>query len=262
MTNKFPKVFYTSDIHIGHKFVAGTRGFLKDEHKGKEIDFTNKDKLPADVREWTDPNAHDNWLANIWDNSIRDIDTVYLLGDMSMSGGDECLKWLDARPGKKYLIAGNHDPVHPSNHDSERHAEKWRPHFADIQAFSRRRLGGHQVLMSHFPYSGRGAEGHGVRERHTQYRFKDMGLPLLHGHTHGKEKVHFSDYGTPEIHVGIDSWGRLVEQDEIIEILRDIYPPVKYIPPVKVAPIYPYQGRDMQWSRVVNKPAAPVMVNS
>lgn len=223
--SRYPQIFYTSDLHIGHKFVAGTRGFMKPERAHEVIDFNNKSALPAGVREWTDPEAHNNWLADIWEDTVREIDIVYILGDMSMSGDMKMLEWIKERPGKKNLIAGNHDPVHPSNHDSERLMQLWRPYFNDIQAFSRRRLGGHEILMSHFPYSGRGAEGHGVVERHTQYRFKDMGMPLLHGHTHGKEKTHFSDRGTPQLHVGIDSWGRFIHQDEVITWLQELYPP-------------------------------------
>jgi calcineurin-like phosphoesterase family protein len=127
------------------------------------------------------------------------------------------LDWVANRPGIKHLISGNHDPVHPFHRDSYKLYEKWMYAFTSIQPFLRRKLGGKYFLMSHFPYMGTGAEGHGAEDRYPQFRLPDMGLPLLHGHTHGHEKHHNSDGGSPELHVGLDAWDlQLVSQDTIL----------------------------------------------
>ena len=82
------------------------------------------------------------------------------------------------------------------------------------------------VLLSHYPYSGVGAEGNRkedgsqLEERFAEFRLTDCGRPLLHGHTHGPEKLHFSQAGTPQVHIGLDAWGmRLVSHNEVEKLL-------------------------------------------
>ena len=72
----------------------------------------------------------------------------------------------------------------------------------------------------------------GGRTRHSQYRLSNMGSWLLHGHTHGEERVTVLD-GQPapdddgwivppvrEIHVGVDAWdGRLVPEGTVAELI-------------------------------------------
>ena len=59
---------------------------------------------------WTD---HPAPLAAAWDATVRDEDLVVLVGDLSWATrphealGD--LAWIDARPGRKVLVRGNHD---------------------------------------------------------------------------------------------------------------------------------------------------------
>jgi len=201
-----PKYYYTSDTHIGHRLVAGIRGFHIPgsfiEHRGEMIPEP-------------DTKAHDDALADQWDNIVRPQDTVFVLGDISINGSDDALEWHRQRTGNKILIAGNHDPIWGFHRDAYKDFQKWAEVFQAIFPFLRRKLGGHYFLMSHFPYAGTGAEGHGVEDRFPQFRLPDMGLPLLHGHTHGEERHHYSDSGTPELHVGWDAWGTLVEQDTV-----------------------------------------------
>ena len=54
----------------------------------------------------------------------------------------------------------------------------------------------------------------------TQWRLRDAGNPVLHGHTHSTEKVSFSACGTPQLHVGWDAWGRPVRFHEIVALLK------------------------------------------
>jgi len=182
-------VWYTSDIHVGHRLVAGIRGFnavLDDEGKPS----------PDDVAE------HDRVLGANWDAVVKPGDQVYVLGDISINGGQHALDWIAARPGTKHLIAGNHDPVHPMDRRATKKTPHWLGYFETVQPFMRRKLGGQDLLLSHFPYAswgdGEGREG----SRYDQYRLPDLGAKLLHGHTHGTERGH----GTM-LHVGVDAWG-------------------------------------------------------
>lgn len=199
---KVRKIYYTSDLHIGHRLVSKIRGFF-DSESGE-----------PNVR------SHDFFLAQKWDSLVNPEDKVYVLGDISINGGQYALDWIEQRPGEKVLISGNHDPVHPYHRKAEKLFPHWSLYFSSIQPFLVKRLAGRHVLLSHFPYSGTGAEGHGHEERSTQYRMPDLGLPLLHGHTHGPERHHVSDQGSIQLHVGLDAWGLdLVPQEAVLDWL-------------------------------------------
>ncbi len=59
---------------------------------------------------WTD---HPNPLGRAWDEKVKPDDAIILAGDLSWATRPtevmEDLAWLDARPGKKILLRGNHD---------------------------------------------------------------------------------------------------------------------------------------------------------
>lgn len=209
-----PRVFYTADPHVGgHRLVSRIRGFIDEsateEHRG-EVVFA------------ADTVAHDEFLADKWDSTVHPQDYVFVLGDISINGNADALEWMRRRHGFKILISGNHDPVHPGFfRNAHKKVAAWREVFADIQPYYRISLLGQVVLLSHLPYSGTGAEGkrdngEEVEERGTQWRLPDMGMPLLHGHTHGPERAHLSDKQTPQLHVGLDAWDyNLVSQETV-----------------------------------------------
>lgn len=203
-------VWYTADLHIGHKFVSGLRGFFHEDERPQEFG------LP--IAQIPDTEAHDAWLDEIWDRTVSEGDQVFILGDISINGGQHALDWIEARPGIKHLISGNHDPVGPWHRKSSKLLPHWLEYFETIQPYYRRRLNGKNFLMSHFPYMsfGDGEEREGAR--YEQYRLPDLGLPLLHGHTHGVEKAHDN-----MLHVGVDAWkGQLVSQETILDWLETV----------------------------------------
>lgn len=203
-------VYYTSDIHIGHKLVAGLRGFNHYDPRPQEFG------LPVEAV--PDTAAHDAWLADIWDKTLGPKDTVFVLGDISINGGQHALDWIAERPGTKHLIAGNHDPVNPMFRTAVAKLPLWNQYFETITPFMRRKLDGMNFLLSHFPYESWGDGPAREGSRHNQYRLPDMGLPLLHGHTHGEERAHGNMF-----HVGVDAWdGQLVRQDTIMDWLKEL----------------------------------------
>lgn len=196
------KRFFTSDQHIGHKLVSATRGF--------------------GTLEAPDTSAHDAALAENWDRVVGPDDTVFVLGDISINPKrDGAFEWFRERPGKKHLIAGNHDAVH-SMHSKALQAQQdpqWTETFATINSWVRLKMLGRTVLLSHFPYEGEGIRD--IADRNPEYRMKDAGLPLLHGHTHAKHQAHTSRAGTPMLHVGLDAWGlELVPESTVVEWLE------------------------------------------
>ncbi len=208
-----PRTFYTSDLHLDHEKVATLRGFESTA-------------------------AHDAELVSRWCAVVHPEDTVYVLGDVTGTQRKDTLEYalgvLRSLPGKKHLNAGNHDPVHPMH---RRSFARWFPRYAEVfetvSPFLRRRIGGHEVVLSHFPYAeyGEGPHRGGAEaSRYNQWRLPDLGLPILHGHTHQPEKVHRQARPAPAgevafssgIHVGVDAWGLApVPQEAIIAILDD-----------------------------------------
>jgi calcineurin-like phosphoesterase family protein len=196
-------LWFTSDLHIGHRLVSGLRGF-------------------------SDTAEHDAHLAEQWDSRVQNKDTVWILGDVTVGRSRPALDWIHARPGTKHLVTGNHDEVWPGHREAfkvlSNYGSGWSAAFASIQPFARRRIAGQNVLMSHFPYPGTSegtdANGRPFDDRYIQYRLQDLGVPLLHGHTHRNERATRSQLGTLQIHVGVDAWGmRPVRQDEIEDLL-------------------------------------------
>ncbi|WP_232839972.1 MULTISPECIES: metallophosphoesterase [Nocardia] len=172
-------IWLTSDLHVGHRMVAGLRGF------GDDID------------------AHDATLAANWDRLVRPVDQVWLLGDLTGRRGDEArgLAWIAARPGVKHLIAGNHDAVHPLHSQAYKMLPEYLKVFATVQQSATRKIGGHRVLLSHFPYGGEGGD-HTATIRYPEWRFLDTGRWLLHGHTHSPHRQRGR-----QLHVGVDAHG-------------------------------------------------------
>lgn len=170
-------IWLTSDQHIGHRMVAGLRGY------GDDID------------------AHDARLAAEWDQRIRPDDQVWVLGDLTGRRGDEQrgLDWIAARPGTKHLIAGNHDSCHPLHSHAHKAQRQYLEAFESVQQSGVRKIAGHKVLLSHFPYDGPHAD-HTLLARYPEWRFPDHGQWLLHGHTHSPVPQHGR-----QLHVGVDA---------------------------------------------------------
>lgn len=179
-------VWFTSDLHLGHCLVADKRGF-------------------ATVQD------HDEVLLDNWDKTVKPDDVVWVVGDIAVSKPLDALAEIRGLPGRKRLILGNHDKAHPMYRDAFKWFGKYTETFEWVTTSARIKVNGTEVLLSHFPY---------VRDRgdarNTQWRLPDERLPLLHGHTHGRERLtntliypgfgEGEDYERVEVHVGADAW--------------------------------------------------------
>lgn len=171
--------FFTSDIHLGHKKVSELRGFKTTEE-------------------------HDAHIVSTWNSVVSKKDTVYLLGDISLSAYPYALDLIKNQlNGAKHLISGNHDIVHPMHKRGHSRAEqmRWLDVFQTISPFIRKTHDGREYLLSHFPYEEWGDGESRGGSRYNQYRLPNKGVPLLHGHTHGPERAHEN-----MLHVGWDAW--------------------------------------------------------
>ncbi len=77
------KVFFTSDLHIGHKK-------LSENLRGMDVE--------------------DNWdlIQYNWNHTVSKYDKVYILGDVTLHN-PKLLYRLDELNGRKVVIGGNHD---------------------------------------------------------------------------------------------------------------------------------------------------------
>lgn len=179
--------YFTSDTHFGHKRI---------------IELCN--------RPFSDVTHMNEMLVHNWNALVRPDDTVYHLGDVALGPIEDSLRYIGRLNGNIKLVVGNHDRMFPpmakGNHDKIRAWMKryMEAGFDDIlsagDAFFRK--GEYVFNLSHFPYSG---DSHG-EERYVEYREFDMGIPLIHGHTHENKRFSLSRRGTPQIHVGVDAW--------------------------------------------------------
>jgi calcineurin-like phosphoesterase family protein len=169
-------VFFTSDTHFSHASMV---------QKSWRPRFTS-------VAEMND------CMITRWNETVRRDDSVWHLGDWAMGNFQAGLHMCSKLNGKIHLIPGNHDRCHPAYRDSYKYQSAYfNAGFASVQAFARKNIGGQQVLLSHLPYKG---DRHDA-ERFDQYRLKDQGLWLLHGHVHEAWKIQGK-----QINVGVDQW--------------------------------------------------------
>jgi calcineurin-like phosphoesterase family protein len=200
------RVFYTSDLHLGHRLMLSTRGFGTIEE-------------------------HDETVIGNWNKTISPEDTVWLLGDVAMRWDGALREKLQQLNGTIHLVTGNHDPMFPAHRRAQKYQAQWMDCFASIQQYAKRKIGAREFLLSHFPYSG----DHG-EDRYTQYRLRDEGMWLVHGHTHGKEKLgeprvfwgpaHSNPPGWSwrgrQLHVGLDARDlKPVTEEQVLQEMRD-----------------------------------------
>jgi len=133
-------------------------------------------------------------LIKNWNNTVGEDDTVYFLGDFSMSIGavDSITRRLK---GHKKMITGNHDCCF-SGHRMCRKVDKalevrhryytagWR----SIKPVDTIEVCGVEVNLNHFPYK-KIKDSNRHDRRYDKYRIEDNGLWLLHGHIHSSSQT-------------------------------------------------------------------------
>jgi calcineurin-like phosphoesterase family protein len=196
------RTFYTSDLHFGHRLVAGKRGFgtvveYTEMTDGEPVTFRRVDVSPEQVAE------HDATLIANWNRIVSPGDQVWVLGDVTLYGILDVIERVSQLYGDKRLVLGNHDEGHPVHRGSHKKLALYRGVFESVHTSESVRLEGQDVLLSHFPYEG---DGEGKTDRFAQWRLRDEGLAIIHGHTHLPGQLTRSDKGSLQIHVGLDAW--------------------------------------------------------
>lgn len=198
-------IFYTSDQHLGHDRIL---------------------ELGAG-RPFQTIGEHNMFIRNRWFETVSPEDTVYVMGDIAMGREFERnLQLFFDLPGQKKFIPGNHDKVFSSTNSSER-IERYLTQYEAVgfevlpentKTSVSTSYGLQEVLLSHFPYSG---DSHSVTDRYAANRYKNEGLPIIHGHTHSRSVLNPNN--VLEFHIGVDAHNFTpVNETAIIEWLEDL----------------------------------------
>lgn len=222
MTARTRRRFITSDTHIGHRLLAGLRGYGKDQPETGMITTLNASQLTRAGHLVSDYDIakHDAMVIDTWNSRVHPDDIVFHAGDVFL-GPHANIEKIAQLNGIKHLITGNHDEIFAGHRQSWRNFREWIAYFESVNAFLRLNVGEVRCLISHFPYAGY-PEGMGDREdnRYPEFRLRNEGLMLLHGHTHAREPFTRADAGflVPNmIHVGWDAWGGPIEIDTVVK---------------------------------------------
>jgi calcineurin-like phosphoesterase family protein len=185
--------YFTSDLHFHHK---------------KILEFCpNRPKDMAAMHEE---------IISHWNNTVKDGDDVYVLGDFSFGNSGETKVLINQLKGRKILVMGNHD----------RRSEKWYRDagFTVVSTSLMIKIDEFLVQLSHYPHKLSWLSWlyyKIVDPGYTRYQDRKVGersQNLLHGHCHGKYRV-INGRG---IDVGWDCWGRLLGEREIVNMLREM----------------------------------------
>ena len=176
------------------------------------------DPKVAHLRDYEDWAAHDKAVVRDWYSSVPDDDTVvYVYGDIckgNVASWEHALRVLAGLPGDKRLINGNHDRTHPMHSSWVDYLPEALAVFTSVTPASAIRLGGRTVMQSHLPYDGDHIGD--IGERFTQWRLRDEGKWLVHGHVHDEWTVY-----RRQICVSWEKWrGGFATDNNLIDLME------------------------------------------
>lgn len=154
------KTYFTSDLHFSHKRI---------------VEFTNRGKE-------TSQEEHDEWLTELWNNTVKSQDKVFHLGDFSFGTTyEQVALQVSKLKGQKFFIKGNHDrSKFLEQLKEDRLIQDW-------YEYKEIKLLDNSACLFHFP----------IASWHKQ----SYGSWHLHGHSHGN----FTEGKGKMLDVGIDN---------------------------------------------------------
>lgn len=167
------RTWFTADLHFGHQRI---------------IELCNR---PFDsVGEMNEALVHN------WNKVIEDGDSVYIVGDLCMGQFAESIKYVHRLKGRKILVPGNHDRVHPVYPCKPHKRAEFRKMYEDAGlVIAPLMIAFASLRICHFPYEG---DSHG-EDRYVDQRPTDDGALLIHGHVHDQWRERGRQYN-----VGVD----------------------------------------------------------
>ena len=137
-------------------------------------------------------------MVQEWNAKVEPEDLVYLLGDVAFLPAQKAAEYMNRCNGRKILVQGNHDRKTLNDPTFNRC-------FEEVHYYLSTNHGGHQIVMSHFPFL----------EWDQMHRGSLHFFGHLHGGVTGMEKYRCMD-------VGMDSTGEiLISLDQAIHRIKD-----------------------------------------
>jgi len=174
-------IFLTSDTHFFHRNI---------------LQYCNRPF--STVEEMNDA------LIKNWNTVVKPNDIVYHLGDLTLSTRVELVDEILGRlNGTIRLVKGNHDKwLKKYNLLENKDKIEW------IRPYNKETLGGHEIIMCHFPF--------------LTWDGSYRGSIHCHGHAHGGND--HLNVGTKRIDVGVDAVGMKlfpIHLDDVIKYTQD-----------------------------------------
>ncbi len=178
-------IWFTADLHQGHPKIVPIcnrpvyfQKEMDDYFKKMEMVALEQDPnwKPWRSREWRDEmnKIHDEWLVKeIFNKWVKNRDTVFILGDLSLAKRKDAEKFIDRLNGNKFMILGNHD----KNVDTSTRFSQ----ITQIKDFKFKREGVDiRIALCHYPMASWDKKPHGAWQLygHVHGRFKNKGLSL------------------------------------------------------------------------------------
>lgn len=189
--------WYTSDWHLGHVNIRKYKPERR-AHFGPDVQ------------------AMDEGMIQVWNAHIGPEDEVFIVGDLCLGDMHQSLANAARLQGKKYLIPGNHDRVHPFSATREKNwnLEKWMNRYEEagittLPGIMDRQIGDFHVQMCHFPRQDRDT-------RYVQWLPETKECFLIHGHHHSGPQ-----FNGLCINVAYDIWGLPVEESVLIAYMEE-----------------------------------------
>lgn len=118
-------MYFTSDLHLGHKKMLEVRPFYTME-------------------------GHDDFIIGEL-KKINPKSEIWILGDISCGKEDYALERLSEVPARMHLVSGNHDSVWPLHRNAHRQQRKFLEVFETVQSIARVNFDGRKVILNHLP---------------------------------------------------------------------------------------------------------------
>ncbi len=161
------RILFTADLHIGYE----------------DILIYQKNRSFSNIKE------HDQWILDLWKSNVKSGDEIYLLGDIGVANED-LKRMLGRLPGRKYLIAGNHDHSVSEFAGVLHHVCQIHNTIVKSGSYmdSTARI---RLSLCHYPL--------------LSWKNKPHGAIMLHGHCHGKMDEYNRMSKDLRFDIGIDS---------------------------------------------------------
>ena len=161
------QIYLCSDLHFNHnkEFLYGPRGFAT-------------------------PEEHDENIIKNWNETVKDIDTVYFLGDIGMTANHEYIaSCVNRLAGHIIWIRGNHDTDKKVEYIMANCPNVISVSYAEMLQYRK-----YSFFLSHYPTS---VGNYDDKEKHNKFY-------SLCGHSHTKNK--WQDFNTMKsYHVELDA---------------------------------------------------------